>query len=103
DFKGRPVGSLATMTAFSFHPVKHITTGEGGMVTTESAELAARLRTFRSHGITSDFRSREAAGTWEFDQVELGYNYRIADINCALGRTQLTKQPDWVRTRREIA
>lgn len=103
DFQGRPVGSLATMTAFSFHPVKHITTGEGGMVTTESAELAARLRTFRSHGITSDFRSREAAGTWEFDQVELGYNYRIADINCAFGRTQLTKQPDWVRTRREIA
>lgn len=103
EYQGRSVGSLSTMTAFSFHPVKHLTTGEGGMVTTESEELATRLRTLRSHGITSDFRKREAAGTWEFDQVELGYNYRIADINCALGRSQLTKQPDWVTARREIA
>ncbi|MCT1429370.1 UDP-4-amino-4,6-dideoxy-N-acetyl-beta-L-altrosamine transaminase [Brachybacterium muris] len=103
EYQGRRVGSISSMTAFSFHPVKHITTGEGGMVTTESAELATRLRTFRSHGITSDFRKREAAGTWEFDQVDLGYNYRIADINCALGRSQLEKQPTWVAKRREIA
>ena len=97
------VGAIADITAFSFHPVKHLTTGEGGMVTTESEELAARLRTFRSHGITSDFRRREESGTWEYDQVELGFNYRIADINCALGRSQLTKQREWVESRREIA
>lgn len=103
EYQGRPVGSLSTMTAFSFHPVKHLTTGEGGMITTESEDLATRLRILRSHGITSDFRQREAAGTWELDQVELGYNYRIADINCALGRSQLSKQPDWVIARREIA
>lgn len=103
EYQRRPVGSLSTMTAFSFHPVKHLTTGEGGMITTESEELATRLRILRSHGITSDFRQREAAGTWELDQVDLGYNYRIADINCALGRSQLSKQPDWVIARREIA
>ena len=103
EYQGRPVGSLSTMTAFSFHPVKHLTTGEGGMITTESEDLATRLRILRSHGITSDFRQREAAGTWELDQVELGYNYRIADINCALGRSQLSKQPDGVIARREIA
>lgn len=97
------VGSIADLTAFSFHPVKHLTTGEGGMVTTEDEEIAARLRTFRNHGISSDFRKREEAGTWEFDQVELGFNYRIADINCALGRSQLTKQPEWVEKRRDVA
>lgn len=62
EYQRRPVGSLSTMTAFSFHPVKHLTTGEGGMITTESEELATRLRILRSHGITSDFRQREAAG-----------------------------------------
>lgn len=98
-----PVGSIADLTAFSFHPVKHLTTGEGGMVTTENEEFATKLRTFRSHGITSDFRRREESGTWEYDQVELGFNYRIADINCALGRSQLTKQREWVESRREIA
>ncbi len=103
EYQGARVGSIADMTAFSFHPVKHITTGEGGMVTTQSEELDAKLRAMRSHGIYSDFRSREAAGTWEFDQVELGYNYRIPDINCALGRTQLRKQPAWVQRRRELA
>lgn len=103
SYGGRPVGSIADMTAFSFHPVKHLTTGEGGMVTTESDELCAKLTALRGHGIYSDFRKREAAGTWEFDQSELGFNYRIADINCALGRSQLRKQPEWVRTRRAIA
>lgn len=103
EYRGRRVGSIADITAFSFHPVKHLTTGEGGMVTTESPEWDSRLRVFRAHGIHSDFRSREASGTWEFDQVELGFNYRIADINCALGRSQLRKQPAWVQRRRALA
>lgn len=103
EFGGSMVGSIADLTTFSFHPVKHLTTGEGGMVTTASDELAAKLRMLRAHGVATDFRKREAAGTWEWDQVELGYNYRIADINCALGRSQLKKQHEWVESRRQIA
>lgn len=102
-YQGAPIGSIADLTVFSFHPVKHLTTGEGGMVTTESDAYATRLRRLRGHGITSDFRARQASGTWEFDQVELGLNYRIADINCALGLSQLRKQDGWVARRREIA
>lgn len=102
-YQGKRIGSIADMTAFSFHPVKHITTGEGGMVTTQSEQLRDRLVSFRGHGIDSDFRKREAAGTWEFDQVALGYNYRLSDISCALGRTQLKKQPNWLAERRRIA
>lgn len=102
-YRGQRVGSIADLTAFSFHPVKHLTTGEGGMVTTESSEYASSVQMLRSHGIATDFRGREALGTWEYDQTKLGYNYRIADINCALGRTQLKKQSGWVQSRREIA
>src|SRR5690606_26114470 len=69
---GQPVGSLAAATAFSFHPVKPMTTGEGGMITTADAELAARARSLRSHGITSDWRERELRGSWTYDMVELG-------------------------------
>lgn len=102
-YQEQRVGSIADMTAFSFHPVKHIATGEGGMVTTQSSEFSERLKMFRGHGITNDFRKREAAGTWEMDQVELGFNYRISDINCALGLSQLSKQGPWVERRRAIA
>lgn len=103
EYRGVRVGSVADITAFSFHPVKHLTTGEGGMVTTSRPDVAERLRSLRSHGIRTDFRQREHAGTWEYDQVDLGFNYRISDINCALGRSQLQKQPGWVATRRELA
>ncbi|WP_449277043.1 UDP-4-amino-4,6-dideoxy-N-acetyl-beta-L-altrosamine transaminase [Leucobacter sp. GX24907] len=103
EYRGRRIGSIADFTAFSFHPVKHLTTGEGGMVTTQNEELAARLRTFRGHGIQTDFRSREALGTWEYDQSELGFNYRLSDINAALGLSQLVKQAEWLRRREEIA
>lgn len=102
-YKGKPLGSIADYTAFSFHPVKHLTTGEGGMITTESVEGAKRLTMFRGHGIETDFRGREALGTWEYDQSALGYNYRISDINAALGLTQLVRQPEWLERRREIA
>lgn len=102
-YQGRKVGSIADFTAFSFHPVKHITTGEGGFVTCLTGEHDAKLRSLRAHGIETDFRSREKHGTWEYDQVDLGFNYRISDITCALGITQVEKQPAWVERRREIA
>jgi len=97
------VGSFADMTTFSFHPVKHITTGEGGMVTTNDSELASRLRRFRNHGITSTHFDREKVGSWHYEQIDLGYNYRLTDIQCALGLSQLAKLDRWVERRRAIA
>ncbi|HEX2188377.1 MAG TPA: UDP-4-amino-4,6-dideoxy-N-acetyl-beta-L-altrosamine transaminase [Longimicrobiaceae bacterium] len=101
--RGRPVGSLADLSTFSFHPVKHLTTGEGGMVATDDAELARRMRVFRNHGITSDHRQRAEQGGFFYEMVELGYNYRITDFQCALGLSQLRKLPAFVRRRQEIA
>ena len=103
SYKGRSVGSLADLSAFSFHPVKHVTTGEGGMIACDDQILADRMRTFRNHGITSDHRQREENGTWFYEMVELGWNYRITDFQCALGISQLRKLSAWVGRRREIA
>ena len=103
EYKGRPVGSLADLNVFSFHPVKHITTGEGGMITTNDYTLARRVRMFRNHGITTDHRQREELGSWFYEMVDLGYNYRITDFQCALGLSQLKKLPGWVTRRQEIA
>jgi perosamine synthetase len=103
DLDGVPVGSLADASCFSFHPVKHVTTGEGGAVVTADPEIAARARRFRSHGIDSDHRSRAAAGAWFYEQVELGFNYRLSDIQCALGTSQLRRLPAWVERRRALA
>ncbi len=100
---GRPVGSLVDLSTFSFHPVKHITTGEGGMITTDSSEFARRMRRFRNHGITTDARQREAAGSWFYEMTELGFNYRLTDFQCALGLAQLKKLPGWIERRRAIA
>jgi perosamine synthetase len=102
-YHGRPAGSLADVSVFSLHPVKHVTTGEGGVCTTDDAALAARMRTFRSHGITSDARQRAQTGAWYYEMVELGYNYRITDFQCALGLSQLKKVGVWGERRREIA
>lgn len=102
-YKGRPVGTLARLNTFSFHPVKHITTGEGGMITTADADLARRMRLFRNHGITTDHRQRAALGSWFYEMTELGYNYRLPDLSCALGISQLKKLPGRVARRREIA
>ncbi len=99
----RSVGTLTTMTAFSFHPVKPVTTGEGGMVTTNDANLAARMRVFRNHGIVTDARQREEQGTWFYEMQELGYNYRICDVQCALGIQQLRRLDEWISRRQEIA
>jgi perosamine synthetase len=101
--RGRKVGTLARLTAFSFHPVKHIATGEGGMVTTDDPELAAAMRRFRNHGIDTDHRQRAARGTWYYEMVDLGCNYRLSDIHCALGLSQLRKLPGWLARRRQIA
>jgi perosamine synthetase len=103
QYRGRKVGSIAHLTSFSFHPVKHLTTGEGGMVTTEDARLAERLRRFRNHGIDSDHRERERQGTWRYDMRDLGFNYRLNDIQCALGLSQLRRLPQSIERRRAIA
>ncbi|MFH1422047.1 MAG: UDP-4-amino-4,6-dideoxy-N-acetyl-beta-L-altrosamine transaminase [Planctomycetota bacterium] len=102
-YKGRPVGSMADLTTFSMHPVKHITTGEGGMVSTDSSELAQKMRWFRNHGITTDAHQRADKGGWFYEMVALGHNYRLSDINCALGISQLNKLDNWVARRKEIA
>lgn len=103
SYHNRKVGTLADLTAFSFHPVKSITTGEGGMVTTDDADLARRMRMFRNHGITTDHRERALAGTWYYEMIELGYNYRLTDLQCALGISQLRKLPAWIARRQQIA
>ena len=103
EYRGRRVGSLADMTVFSFHPVKHLTTGEGGMVTTDSPVLAETLRRFRNHGISSDARERQNAGRWHYEMVLLGFNYRLTDIACALGLQQLKRLESNLVRRRQIA
>lgn len=103
EYRGRPVGSIAHLTAFSLHPVKHMTTGEGGVVTSNDERLAGRVRLLRNHGITSDHRQREQQGTWRYDMVELGFNYRLPDVLCALGSSQLKKLPGWLARRRAVA
>lgn len=103
SYKGRPVGSLADLNTFSFHPVKHFTTGEGGMITTDDADMAQRMRVFRNHGITTDHRQRSEQGSFFYEMVDLGYNYRLTDFQCALGLSQLRKLPEFVRRRQAIA
>jgi perosamine synthetase len=97
------VGGISHMTVFSFHPVKHLTTGEGGMVTTDRPEFAEKLRSFRNHGISSDARQRQASGQWFYEMVSLGFNYRLTDISCALGLSQMTKLEQNLSRRCEIA
>jgi perosamine synthetase len=103
EFCGRRTGSVADMTVFSFHPVKHITTGEGGMVTTNNPLFAETLRRFRNHGFSIDARQRQAAGQWHYEMVLLGFNYRLPDIVCALGIEQLKRVDTNLARRREIA
>jgi len=104
EYKGQKIGSIADMTTFSFHPVKHITTGEGGMITTDSKELYDKLIKFRTHGITKGTNNyvNESHGPWYHEQQGLGYNYRITDIQCALGISQLEKIDKFLARRREI-
>jgi perosamine synthetase len=103
EYRGKRVGGIADMTVFSFHPVKHLTTGEGGMITTNDARLAETLRRFRNHGISSEARQRQEAGQWFYEMVLLGFNYRLTEIACALGLSQLERLDANVARRREIA
>ena len=103
EYRGRRTGGIAHMTVFSFHPVKHLTTGEGGMVTTNRADYAETLRCFRNHGISSDARQRQSEGQWHYEMVLLGFNYRLTDIACALGLSQLKKLDANLARRRDIA
>lgn len=96
-YKGRPIGGqYADITVFSFHPVKIVTTAEGGMCTTQDDELAHRLRLLRSHGITRNSADMTAPseGGWYYQQVTLGFNYRLTDLQAALGRSQLMRLPE---------
>ena len=98
-----PVGRLAELSTFSFHAVKAMTTGEGGMVTTDNTRLADRMRQFRNHGFTRDHARRAETGSWHYEMTELGFNYRLTDFQCALGLGQLSKLDGWAARRRQIA
>jgi len=114
EFDGHRVGDCAfsSMTVFSFHPVKTVAMGEGGAVTTNDDNLAQRLRDLRSHGITRDaarfrrpdlaFDNDGRANPWHYEMVDLGFNYRLSDIACALGLSQLTKLPAFVERRAQL-
>lgn len=104
EYKGKRVGSLSDMTEFSFHPVKHVTMGEGGAVTTNSEELYHKLQLFRTHGITrnAEYMTKNEGG-WYYQQLDLGYNYRVTDFQCALGISQLKKLNRSIARRKEIA
>ena len=103
DYRDEKIGTVADLTAFSFHPTKPITTGEGGLVATNRRTYANFVQRFRNHGITSTHQEREKQGQTSYEMNELGYNYRITDIQCALGISQLTKTEAWIRRRQEIA
>ena len=102
-YKGKKVGSLSDMTTFSFHPVKPITTGEGGMIVTDNEDFYKKMILFRSHGITrDDSMMTRNDGPWFYQQFDLGYNYRITDIQCALGCSQMKKLDRFLARRKEI-
>ena len=105
-YKGRPVGDCykSSISIFSFHPVKILTTGEGGMATTNDKQLATKMRDLRSHGIVKDTDrfKRETAELWTYEQQELGFNYRITDIQASLGISQIKRLPEMIRQRNQL-
>lgn len=99
EYRGIKIGSLADMTVLSFHPVKIITTGEGGMILTDRRDFYEKMKTFRQHGIVK----MPQKGGWYYEVENLGYNYRLTDIQCALGSSQLKKLDRFIKRRRQIA
>ncbi|WP_339250188.1 UDP-4-amino-4,6-dideoxy-N-acetyl-beta-L-altrosamine transaminase [Paenibacillus sp. FSL P2-0136] len=103
-YKNTSIGAIGDMTMFSFHPVKHITTGEGGMITTNNPVYYEKLLQFRTHGITRDERKlRENHGPWYYEMQFLGYNYRITDIQTSLGISQLRRIGGFIEKRKQLA
>ena len=100
---GKQVGSLADFTCFSFHPIKQITSAEGGMVTTDNSLAATAMKNFRNHGITTDHRQRKSQQQHQYAMESLGFNYRLTDLQCALGLSQLAKLKRFTRRRNDIA
>jgi len=104
EYKARKVGTLADMVMFSFHPVKPVTTGEGGVITTNNEDFYNKMLLFRTHGITrKDSFLIENHGPWYYEQQILGYHYRLTDVQCALGKSQMQKIDKFIQRRREIA
>jgi perosamine synthetase len=101
--KGLPVGGISDMTVFSFHPVKSITTGEGGALLTNNKNYYERAKSFRGHGIVRDKFVNSVPASWYYEMQSLGMNLRLTDLQCALGKSQLTKLPSFLHRRREIA
>jgi len=106
-YQDHPIGNgqYSDITVFSFHPVKIITTAEGGMCLTNNSELAEKLALFRSHGITRDPHqmTKDSDGPWYYQQIELGYNYRMTELQAALGVSQMTRLDDYVSRRHRLA
>lgn len=108
SYLGKPVGNCAysDITVFSFHPVKIVTTAEGGVATTQDPEIARKLELFRSHGVTRDPASMSGElldGPWVYEQVALGYNYRMTELQAALGASQMTRLSEFVERRNALA
>ena len=104
EYKGKKIGSIADATIFSFHPVKQMTTGEGGMITTDNEEIVELARIYRNHGLSKDAVERFGKhGSWYYEMTHLGFNYRLTDIHAALGLGQLGKLNRFLERRTEIA
>lgn len=104
SYKGKKIGNIGDMTCFSFHPIKNMSTGDGGMVTTNNKAYAERLMLLRLHGMSKEaWKRHTAAGSWKYDIVEPGFKYNMTDIQAALGRVQLKRLDGFIKTRKQYA
>lgn len=101
--QGKSVTHFVDAATYSFHPVKHLTTAEGGMIASNCGNLSEKMRVFRNHGITSDHSQRQKEGIFHYEMTVLGFNYRLSDLQCALGLSQLKQLPEWIKERKRLA